>query len=331
MASPCEVLVSEQDRALAERIVEPRCCRSRAHRSQAAAAIGPATSIDTINTAGGRTVVVDEETARLLDYAAQLFELSEGKFDVTSGVLRRAWRFDGSDRVPSAEVIAALLPLVGWQKVRWHAPKLTLEPGMEIDLGGIGKEYAVDRAAALVRPLSERCLLNFGGDLLALGPQAGGWPWRVGVESLKASGNRGEGDRAPRRCARDEWRHAPFPAQGRQALQPHSRSDHRMAGRRRAAVDHRCRTDVHASGNAGDAIAVARPRCGGVSRGPARAALGTPLDVSLSSRSSSARRSCRSRRETDRTPSWCRSGPRSRGRAARGETPRRRGRVRRRC
>ena len=45
---------------------------------------------------------------------------------------------------------------------------------MEIDFGGIGKEYAVDRAAALVRPLSTHCLFNFGGDLLALGPQAGG-------------------------------------------------------------------------------------------------------------------------------------------------------------
>jgi thiamine biosynthesis lipoprotein len=55
---------------------------------------------------------------------------------------------------------------------------------MEIDLGGIGKEYAVDRAAALVRRLSTRCLLNFGGDLLALGPQQGSAPWRVGIESL---------------------------------------------------------------------------------------------------------------------------------------------------
>jgi thiamine biosynthesis lipoprotein len=187
MASPCEVLVSERDRSLAERvtaIVAAEAARIENKLSR----YRSGNIIDTINTAGGRTVVVDEETARLLDYAAQLFELSDGKFDVTSGVLRRAWRFDGSDRVPSAGAIEALLPLVGWQKVRWRAPKLTLEPGMEIDLGGIGKEYAVDRAAALARPLSERCLLNFGGDLLALGPQAGGWPWRVGVESLNAPG-----------------------------------------------------------------------------------------------------------------------------------------------
>jgi thiamine biosynthesis lipoprotein len=186
MASPCEVHVSEPDRALAEHIaalVAAEAARIEAKLSR----YRRGNVIDAINTAGGRPVVVDEETARLLDYAAELFDLSDGKFDVTSGVLRRAWRFDGSDRVPSRDVVEALLPLVGWQRVRWRAPELTLLPGMEIDLGGIGKEYAVDRAALLARPLSERCLLNFGGDLLALGPQAGRQPWRVGVESLHDS------------------------------------------------------------------------------------------------------------------------------------------------
>ncbi len=187
MASPCEVHVGEADRETAHRIValaEGEAGRIEAKFSR----YRRGNIIDAINTANGRTVVVDDETAGLLDYAARLHELSDGKFDVTSGVLRRAWRFDGSDRVPSREAIAALLPVVGWGKVRWDAPELALLPGMEIDLGGVGKEYAVDRAASLVRPLSTRCLLNFGGDLLALGPQAGGAPWRVGIESLAADG-----------------------------------------------------------------------------------------------------------------------------------------------
>jgi FAD:protein FMN transferase len=120
----------------------------------------------------------------LLDYAAQLHELSGGKFDITSGVLRRVWRFDGSDRVPKPAAVKALLPIVGWNRVRWRSPEIALLPGMQVDLGGIGKEYAVDRAAALIRPLSAYCLLNFGGDLLALGPSAAGRPWRVGIEAL---------------------------------------------------------------------------------------------------------------------------------------------------
>jgi thiamine biosynthesis lipoprotein len=183
MASPCEVHVGEADRATAERIValaahEARRIEAKFSRYRRG------NIVDAINTSDGRPVVVDDETARLLDYAARLHELSDGKFDVTSGVLRRVWRFDGSDRLPSEEAVAALLPIVGWDKVRWRAPEITLARGMEIDFGGIGKEYAVDSAAALVRPLSQHCLLNFGGDLLALGPQEGGAPWRVGVESV---------------------------------------------------------------------------------------------------------------------------------------------------
>ena len=187
MASPCEVHVGDADRTIAERVVA--LAAGEAQRIEAKfSRYRRGNVIDAINTAGGRPIVVDDETARLLDYAARLHELSDGMFDITSGVLRRAWRFDGSDRVPTAEAVAALLPIVGWDKVSWRAPELELPPGMEIDLGGIGKEYAVDCAAALVRPVSTRCLLNFGGDLLALGPQYGGAPWRVGVESVSDAG-----------------------------------------------------------------------------------------------------------------------------------------------
>ena len=187
MASPCEVHVGDADLATADHVVA--LAAAEALRIEAKfSRYRRGNVIDAINTADGRPVVVDEETARLIDYAARLHELSEGKFDVTSGVLRRAWRFDGSDRVPSPEAVAALLPIVGWDKVSWRAPELRLPPGMEIDLGGIGKEYAVDSAAALVRPVSARCLLNFGGDLLALGPQLGQAPWRVGIESVSDSG-----------------------------------------------------------------------------------------------------------------------------------------------
>src|SRR5262245_42167933 len=187
MASACEVHVGEADLATADRVVA--LAAAEALRIEAKfSRYRRGNVIDAINTADGRPVVVDDETARLLDYAARLHELSDGLFDVTSGVLRRVRRCDGSDRVPSAEAVAALLPIVGWDKVSWRAPELRLPSGMEIDLGGIGKEYAVDSAAALVRPVSTRCLLNFGGDLLALGPQLGGAPWRVGIESVSDAG-----------------------------------------------------------------------------------------------------------------------------------------------
>ena len=183
MASTCEAHVDEVDREHAARILgivtsEARRIETKFSRYRAG------NIVHAINTAAGAPVSVDDETARLIDYAAELFELSDGKFDITSGVLRRIWRFDGSDRVPSADQIDEARRLVGWRRVRWKRPVIVLEAGMEIDFGGIGKEYAVDRAAALAAPLTERCLLNFGGDLRALGPRANGRAWQVGIEAV---------------------------------------------------------------------------------------------------------------------------------------------------
>lgn len=130
----------------------------------------------------GAAIEVDEETASLIDFASQCHALSDGLFDVTSGVLRRAWKFDGSDRVPATEEIHQLLPLVGFDKLEWRRPWLLLPAGMELDFGGIGKEYAVDHAYDLLASRrSAPFLVNFGGDLRANRPPAHG-PWQVGIE-----------------------------------------------------------------------------------------------------------------------------------------------------
>jgi thiamine biosynthesis lipoprotein len=184
MASTCEVHVDLPDRKDAARVLD--AVAAEALRIEAKFSRYRAdNTVHAINTAGSAPVAVDDETARLIDYAEQLFELSDGKFDITSGVLRRIWRFDGSDRVPSAKQIAEVRQHVGWERVRWKRPVIQLEPGMEIDFGGIGKEYAVDCAAALVAPLTEHCLLNFGGDLRALASRANGQPWQVGIEAVE--------------------------------------------------------------------------------------------------------------------------------------------------
>jgi thiamine biosynthesis lipoprotein len=130
----------------------------------------------------GTLIELDEETASLIDFASQCFELSEGLFDITSGVLRRAWRFDGSDRIPEAASIERLLPLVGFDKLQWDSPHLLVPADMELDFGGIGKEYAVDRAYQLLATRDwTPFLINFGGDLRANRPPSHG-PWQVGIE-----------------------------------------------------------------------------------------------------------------------------------------------------
>lgn len=182
MASPCEVLLDQPSPALLQQcgeLAQREALRIEQHFSR----YRQDNLIYRINTSNGKPVSVDEELAKLLDYAATLHELSEGRFDITSGVLRKLWRFDNSATLPDAAAVAGVLRQIGWQRVRWQSPVLQLQPGMEIDLGGIGKEYAVDRVFTLLRAVTSHALLvNFGGDLRAHGPRRNGEPWHVGVE-----------------------------------------------------------------------------------------------------------------------------------------------------
>ncbi len=147
--------------------------------------------VDRINTASGEPVEVDAETAMLIEFATTLNRLSDGQFDISSGALRRAWTFDGSDRVPTPAAIAAALRAVGWHRVSWTPPLLRLPADMEIDFGGIGKEYAVDRAVAILREQSRvSCLVNFGGDLAVTSTPGSRRAWTVGIEPADAGATR---------------------------------------------------------------------------------------------------------------------------------------------
>jgi thiamine biosynthesis lipoprotein len=132
--------------------------------------------------AGGEWVEIDSETAALLDYADTCYRESEGLFDLTSGVLRRAWNFRVAV-VPDAAAVAALLPLVGWKLIERSPDRIRLpKPGMELDFGGIGKEYCADRvAAALLDAGAQFGLVNLGGDIRVIGPHPDGRPWAVGI------------------------------------------------------------------------------------------------------------------------------------------------------
>jgi FAD:protein FMN transferase len=181
MASPCEVLLPSMSREQALSIgataareawrIEKKYSRFREDSVTA-----------WIHRHRGSAVVLDEETASLMDFAQHCYELSHGLFDITSGVLRRVWQFDGSDRIPEPAAIELILPLVGFDKLQWKSPQLMLPSDMELDFGGIGKEYAVDRAYALLADrVAVPFLVNFGGDLRANRPPPHG-PWQVAIE-----------------------------------------------------------------------------------------------------------------------------------------------------
>lgn len=184
MGCACEVLMDTEDEDLGQRLLETAV--HEAHRIEKKwSRYRGGNIIDQINNANGDDVWLDMETARLIGFADQGYRLSDGLFDITSGVLRRVWKFDGSECIPDQEKIDALLPYVGWDKVVWDAETIKLRPGMEIDLGGIGKEYAVDRTLTLLGQISDvSVMVNFGGDIAVNHARKNNEAWTVGIENV---------------------------------------------------------------------------------------------------------------------------------------------------
>jgi thiamine biosynthesis lipoprotein len=189
MASRCEVRLCAADEATAQRWAQAAIDEVRRIEARYSRYTDDSITTRINRAAGGAPVAVDDETAALLDFGATLWESSGGRFDLTSGVLRRAWRFDVA-RLPAQDDLDRLLALVGWSKVEWdrsaHRLRLPCE-GMEIDFGGIGKEYAADRAAGVLLAQGARHgFVNLGGDVRALGPAPDGAPWRIGIQHPRA-------------------------------------------------------------------------------------------------------------------------------------------------
>ena len=172
---------AEADRAAAVAIAEVKRIEAKYSRYQADSII---TKIN--RAAGFEKIEIDPETAQLLDFADVCYQQSDRRFDITSGVLRRVWNFK-LDRPPNADAVAPLLPLIAWHSVERTkiAQKQTIflpQTGMEIDFGGFGKEYAADRAAAVLLSYGIRHgFVNLGGDVVVTGPHANGEPWQLGI------------------------------------------------------------------------------------------------------------------------------------------------------
>ena len=180
MASPCDVLMEVENESLAQEILN--AIANEAWRIEDKfSRYKKDNIIFQINHSNGDVVAIDEETSRLLDFANELFEISEGLFDVTSGVLRQLWKFDGSDNVPTKKQVKKILKNIGWQKVSRQEGSVALPEAMEIDLGGIGKEYAVDRCVQIARQKTKQSVLvNFGGDLAMTTARKNKSYWSVG-------------------------------------------------------------------------------------------------------------------------------------------------------
>lgn len=184
MASPCELLIETQNSMLANHLTSVAYSETKRIEQKFSRYL-PNNPMATINYSHGKPVAIDDETFRLLEFANSCFELSEGMFDITSGVLRKAWKFDGSDNLPTAKSVKVLMPFIGWQKVKYDQATIILAKGMELDFGGIGKEYAVDCVAKLCSEYapSTSVVVNFGGDIQVTCARNNKQPWHIGIEN----------------------------------------------------------------------------------------------------------------------------------------------------
>ncbi|HET7065946.1 MAG TPA: FAD:protein FMN transferase [Rudaea sp.] len=132
----------------------------------------------------GESIVVDNETADLLDFSATLHAQSGGRFDITAGALTKLWDLQ-SGRVPDAAAIERARARCGWDRVEWNRPQLRLGVhGMRLDLGGVVKEYAADRAAQVCRDVGiVHGIVDLGGDLTVVGAHADRSPWLAGIKA----------------------------------------------------------------------------------------------------------------------------------------------------
>jgi len=189
MASPCEIVLSTLDQAAATSAAAAAEAEVRRIEAKYSRFL-PDSVIGQINArAHTQTIELDAETSALLDYADKLYLLSDGLFDITTGVLQSAWDFK-SARLPEQVVLESLLAQVGWSHVRREGNNLRIDdPRVQIDIGGFGKEYAVDRATGILLSAGFKSgYVNLGGDIRVLGPKNDGTAWQMGIRHPRKSG-----------------------------------------------------------------------------------------------------------------------------------------------
>jgi len=146
--------------------------------------------------AGGHPVPVSTETREVLRVARQVSEWTDGRFDVTFAALSGLWKFDNQDkddRIPDRREIEKRLPLINYRDVEVDDREGTAflkRKGMRVNLGGIGKGYAVDRSVDILRRSGVRdFMIQAGGDMY-VGGTRGDRPWRLGIRDPRGPADR---------------------------------------------------------------------------------------------------------------------------------------------
>lgn len=153
----------------------------------------PDSLISRINAgAGGAPVAIDEATEQLFGLCDQIHFLTRGAFDPATLPLLQIWNWKAPQpTLPSDAAIQAALELSGWRKVERQPGQIGLpKAGMGLDLGGIGKEFAVDQVAELLAANGAHgILVDFGADVRVIGQPLDGRPgWHIGLDDPRQPG-----------------------------------------------------------------------------------------------------------------------------------------------
>lgn len=153
----------------------------------------PDSDIYAVNHRNGAPVSVSEETVELLSFALQMAEETDGALEPTIYPVLTAWGFTTEEnRVPSDTEIGELLQNVGYERIRLEDMTVQLDSGMMLDLGSVGKGYAGDLAAQVLKNHGiTSALLDLGGNIQTIGSKSDGSPWRLGLRDPFSDGTLG--------------------------------------------------------------------------------------------------------------------------------------------
>lgn len=191
MGTHCEITFHTTNRSAADHFIQS-AVRWVAEFEAKYSRFIPDSLIGRINQAAGdHWVEIDPETDLLFALCQDMYFLTRRAFDPTALPLIQLWNWKAQPpAIPTEAAIRAALDCVGWNKLQ-RKPNAVFLPkkGMAIDLGGIGKEFAVDRVVQIAEQSGlAHVLVNFGQDVFAKGAAPGLPAWHVGLEDPKNPG-----------------------------------------------------------------------------------------------------------------------------------------------
>lgn len=150
----------------------------------------PDSDLYAVNHGDGEPVSVNEKTAELLSFAMRMAEETGGALEPTIYPVLTAWGFTtGENRIPSKEELTALLQNTGYKNVRLEQNMVWIKNGMMLDLGSVGKGYAGDLAAQVLKNHGiTSAVLDLGGNVQTVGAKPDGSPWRLGLRDPFSDG-----------------------------------------------------------------------------------------------------------------------------------------------